>query len=463
MYSSVLILDYTHNKSCKSGLSTLKKANLWTLKTFSSGIQFFTIVASMALLPIVTTGIPNALAHASTTSLLCIDDNGNNVLDIAPVLIGTHVTCTADTTNSKVTQIEMKTTDPTNNLRKDEVFSAHTGTIDFTVDKDGLWFVEADFFGKGGAKVGHEIANLIVSFLAELPPPPPPKIHIGDDRCSKVDIVTSETISKAPSNINYHSKCVIIDDEPPKIVKAFVTPDDYQCVQVDDNVQTQSVTFNGTEVPAWLGSQGYFCAKGKLLGITEIIARDSAGNTNEMLSINLNINRTAIKTVTKETFTAFVSKELNPHKDIEGMVLTSTEPIKEIRIAGSPEVDFHSFQVSDQAIQELNGQYTVVVKYYGQHIDRKGELYVFGANRGLIATFDVKVDGYDMKLSQHQEGVTHSTYELTLKNQKLVEDVGSNSLQKVKLQDSIHDGCKQTLTQLIFRAHYVPRATTTIC
>lgn len=412
----------------------------------------------------------NAAADVPLTSLVCIDDHGNDVLDVAPILSGTHVTCNAETSNEKVVEVGVKVTDPANSVTFSQVFDGKKGTVDFLVDKEGLWFVEADFLGKGHAKQLHEIANILVSFVAELPIPPPVTPsgrHIGDDRCTQVLVVTSDAISHAPSNINYHSKCVIIDDEPPKIVKAFVTPDDYQCVQVDDNVQTQSVTFNGTEVPAWLGSQGYFCTKEKFLGITEIIARDSAGNINEMLSINLNINRTAIKTaiatVTKETFTAFVSKELNPHKDIEGMVLTSTEPIKQIRIAGSPEVDFRSLQVSDKAIQELNGQYTVVVKYYGQHIDRKGELYVFGANRGLLATFDIKVDGYDMRLSQHQERVTHGTYELTLKNQKLVEDVGSNSSQKLKLQDSIHDACKRTLTQLIFRAHYVPRATTTIC
>ncbi len=261
-------------------------------------------------------------------------------------------------------------------------------------------------------------------------------------------------------NINYHSKCLIIDDESPNIVKAFITPDDRQCVQVDDNVQTQSVAFNGTEVPAWPASQVYFCTQAKL-GITEIIARDSAGNINEMLSINLNISRRAIKTITKETFTAFVSKELNPHKDIEGIVLTSTEPIKQLRIAGSPEfADSRSLKISDRAMQELDGQYTVVVKYYGQHTDKQGQLYVFAVNRGLLATFDVRVDRNDMKLSVHQQNVTHGTYELVLKNPKLV-DMGSNTL--VKSKNSAYYECEKTLTQLIFRSHYVPRAATTIC
>ncbi len=448
----------------------MKGANLRGLKTFSAGIQFVTIVASIALLPIISPSIQNVWAGGSTTSLICIDNDGKDVLTTAPITVGTHVTCTAQTPNSKVTQIEIKAVDPKANTVLDKSFSGKSGTIDFTVDKDGLWAVEADFFGKGRLKHGHEIANIVVSFLVEPSEVSAPTVHrhIGDDRCSQVLVVTSETISHTPSNINYHSKCVIIDDESPNIVKAFITPDDYQCVQVDDDVQVQSVTFNGTEVPAWPASQGYFCTKEKFLGITDVIARDSAGNINEMLSINLNINRTAIKTtvttVTKETFTAFVSKELNPHKDIEGIVLTSTEPVKQIRIAGSPEfADFHSLQVSDRAIRELNGQYTVVVRYYGQHIDKQGELYVFAANRGLLATFDVKVDRYDMKLSPHQERNAHSAYELTLKNPKLFADLGSNSLRKVKLQDPIHDGCEQTLTQLIFRFHYVPRATAAIC
>ncbi len=269
----------------------------------------------------------------------------------------------------------------------------------------------------------------------------------GSDPCTGTVVINSTTAANAPKNIDYRSSgCVILDDEPPKIVRAFVTPGDWVCVEAHDNVRTMNVTFNDRAVPPWPGSPEHFCTNEELPPIIEVVAIDAAGNKSKMVAINV---QQIVTTGTEQTFSAVVSKELNPHKDIEGMVLMSKEPIKQIRIAASPEfADQRFLRLSDIAMQELNGQHTIVVKYYGQHVDRKGQLYVFAVNRGLLATFDVAVDGNDMKLSLHQEKALYQPYDLKLDNTNVIDNMRLNAWQKAEFENALqNDDGKLTLTQ----------------
>ncbi len=119
------------------------------------------LIALTALLtiPLVTTQM--ARAQPAT---LCLDDHGNNVQDISPIPVNTHVTCTASLDNPKVTQLECMVMDSRGHTVLDKIFNGKTGTFDFTTTFGGTWSVWCTWFGKGGIELHKEVANLHVSF-----------------------------------------------------------------------------------------------------------------------------------------------------------------------------------------------------------------------------------------------------------------------------------------------------------
>ncbi len=405
-----------------------------------TGLSSPNIVATNANRIFVALAIDNGLGNPGVFSEIAeIDRSAPNVVNIinttAPnTIVGTFTVFVVNDIliwtdqSSHVGTIDISTNPPTVHPPQttDFSFGNHFGCL---ANPDEFWFA-----AQGTTHIGR-----LSKFSGGRP-------VTGSDPCTGTVVINSTTAANAPKNIDYRaSGCVILDDEPPKIVRAFVTPGDWVCVEAHDNVATMSVTYNDRAIPPWPGSLEHFCTNEELPPIIEVVAKDAAGNISKMVAINV---RQIVTTGTEQTFSAIVSKELNPHKDIEGMVLMSKEPIKQIRIGASPEfADQRFLQLSDIAIQELNGQHTIVVKYYGQHVDRKGQLYVFAVNRGLLATFDVAVDGNDMKLSLHQEKALHQPYDLKLDNINVIDNMRLNAWQKAEFENALQNDGKLTLTQ----------------
>ncbi len=247
------------------------------------------------------------------------------------------------------------------------------------------------------------------------------------------------TITNDPS---VYARCVVIDTVPPKIVKTFMTPTGNLCVKTTDNTQTAKVTYNGKEIQKWSGSNDHFCTNEKLPAIVKIVAEDIAGNESEMVAINpLNV----VQVDAEQTFSAVVSKELNPHHGIEGITLDTTEPLKQIRIVKSPEFTDKEFHVSDRALTEINGKQTIELTYKGQYgKERHGYVYVFAANKGLLATFDVVVND-DVRLYPHQQKKSHAAYDLDMRSVSSLDVMNLNAFQKAEL-DGIFAG-EYTTTQ----------------
>ncbi len=270
----------------------------------------------------------------------------------------------------------------------------------------------------------------------------------GSDVCTNLVYVNSETVKHAPSNIDY-TRCAIIDDVPPKIEKAYMTPNDMLCLQVFDNVGVKEVTYgDGNEIPKWVGSTDQFCTDKQLPPVIDVTAKDLANNTSKMVVVNTNALKVTHKT---QEFNAVVSKALNPHKDIEGMVISSTTPIDQIRITGSPEfASEHLLQLSDDAIQHFSGkEQTIVVKYQGhdsKHREMSGQLYIFAVNKGLLATYDVKVTSDDFRLSIYSEKL-HAPYDLKLKEVMSLTNMHLNTMQQVEFQTAVDNPDQLSITQ----------------
>ena len=112
-----------------------------------------------------------------------------------------------------------------------------------------------------------------------------------------------------------------------------------------------------------------------------------------MIAIDVqNIIRTRTEQSFASSFAAYVSKEINPHHGIEGRVLKANEPIKQIRLAISPELDHSSLYISEKALMELNGENTIKIEYRGDYSTHKSDkIYVFTSNMDKIAEFDVVI------------------------------------------------------------------------
>lgn len=246
-----------------------------------------------------------------------------------------------------------------------------------------------------------------------------------------------------------YPRCIIIDTEPPKIVKAFVTPSDYVCVETHDNTQTVKVTYNGKQVPRWSGSNIFFCTNEELPEAIRVVAEDIAGNSSEIVAIN---RQRIFQTGVEETFVAERSVTLNPHHSVEGMVLFAKVPIKQIRIATSPDFGFKELHVSDYALKELYGHHTITVTYKGQYANTQygkelhGYLYVFASNIGHLATFDVVVKD-DIILYQHQQKQTHKPYNLDLQNVSVLDEMNLNIWQKAELEKIFAGNGELTIVQ----------------
>ncbi|MGH9922882.1 MAG: choice-of-anchor U domain-containing protein [Nitrososphaerales archaeon] len=239
-----------------------------------------------------------------------------------------------------------------------------------------------------------------------------------------------------------YARCVVIDTVPPKIAKTFMTPTGYLCVRTTDNTQTVKVSYNGIEIQQWSGSNDHFCTNEELPAIVKIVAEDIAGNESEMVAIN---PQNVVQVEAEQTFSAVVSKELNPHHGIEGITLDTTEPLKQIRIVKSPEFTDREFHISDKALNEIDGKQTIEVTYKGQYgKERHGYVYVFAANKGLLATFDVVVND-DVRLYAHEQKKSHAAYDLDMRSTSSLDVMNLNAFQKAELE-SIFAG-EYTMTQ----------------
>ncbi|MEM3128440.1 MAG: choice-of-anchor U domain-containing protein, partial [Nitrososphaerales archaeon] len=244
-----------------------------------------------------------------------------------------------------------------------------------------------------------------------------------------------------------YARCIVIDTKPPVIQSAFVTPNDNVCVQTVDDTRTVRVAFNGREIPEWLGSMGYFCSNEAFPLVIRVVAEDIAGNKSEMIMMN---TQSVVTTSSEQTFNAITAKELNPHHGIEGIVIETSQPLRQIRFSTSPEFskDLH---LSETQIMELNGKHLVEVVYKGQYADtpygkeRFGQIYVFGANKGKLATFDVVIND-DIRLYKHNEEQKHGMYDLQLISTSVIDTLNLNYVQRAELE-AIFAGDELSTTQ----------------
>lgn len=251
------------------------------------------------------------------------------------------------------------------------------------------------------------------------------------------------------NDANVYPRCIVVDTAPPQISKAFVTPNDYVCVETHDNTQTVKVTFNGKQVPKWEGSNGFFCTNERLPAAIRVVAEDIAGNTSEMVAIN---KQQVFQTEEEQIFSAERSLTLNPHHGVEGIVLSSKIPIKQIRIGISPDFSLRELYVSEYALKEFYGKREVVVDYKGQYAnteygkERHGFIHIFATNLGHVATFEVVVKD-DIIVYKHQQKQTHKPYDLDLKNVLEFDEMNMNMWQKAELEKIFSSNGELTIVQ----------------
>ncbi len=306
--------------------------------------------------------------------------------------------------------------------------------ITVTITDGGL----GDSDGMANGMIDDPLAPIIVS----------PPTHIGSESCeNKIAFVNSDTVKNAPSNVDYSRGCVRIDDAPPTIVKVYII-NNFFCADVTDNIGVAEVIATDKQLtvkmPRWEGSVDSYCAeftRSEITGLEQeqvtVVAIDLAGNTAKVsteapalhlfptampLPKGLASPASSIGTMQYKTHTSIaeVSRELNPHKDLEGIWLLNTG-LKQIRITGS--ADFgKELQISDNAFQKLTGDTLIKIKWLGAHsneqncytwcsAERHGFIYVFGANNGLLATFKVTVTD-DMKLEKYDPATDQYHFKL---------------------------------------------------
>jgi len=250
--------------------------------------------------------------------------------------------------------------------------------------------------------------------------------YVIDGRCS------SYTITNDPS---MYPRCSIIDTVAPKVGRVFVTPNDHVCVETHDNMGVARVTYNGEHVRKWPGSYGTFCSDEKFPPAMRIVAEDVVGNTVEKFATN---RQKLLEAIQDPVFSAKRSLSLNPHHGMEGVNLNAEEPIKQIRLAVTG-LMFNELRLSDYALQEVMGKKTVVVDYTGQYAntdygkERHGQIHVFSANVGRLATFDVDVSD-DIVVQLHEEKKAHKPYDLVVRDVNILDNFNLNAWQKAELE-----------------------------
>jgi len=232
-----------------------------------------------------------------------------------------------------------------------------------------------------------------------------------------------------------YPRCNIIDNDPPRIAKVFVTPRNYVCAETRDNTDVYGVAFSGIDVPKWPGSNVYFCTNEPLPIAITVIAEDMAGNTSYMVAVD---RQRALQSKGEQVLAAERSLDLNPHHGVEGLELFANGPVKQLRISTSG-FAYKEILVSDYAIKEFSGENTVVVKYVGQYAntlygkERHGQVHVFGANAGHVATFDVSVVD-DIIMLKNQDKKPHKPYDLDLKKVEELDGTNLNAWQQAELE-----------------------------
>jgi hypothetical protein len=91
-------------------------------------------------------------------------------------------------------------------------------------------------------------------------------------------------------------------------------------------------------------------------------------------------------------FSVSAAKDLNPHQGVEGIVLEAEKPLKQIRLQYLG-FSARELYISENSIQVLDGKKLIEVVYKGGYEkERRGQIDVFAANVGKIATFDVIIN-----------------------------------------------------------------------
>ncbi len=267
--------------------------------------------------------------------------------------------------------------------------------------------------------------------------------HIGSDPCTGLVYINTEALKKAPSNIDY-SRCAIIDDVKPVIQRAYMTPNDILCLQVWDDVGIKRVTYgNGNEIPKWPGSIDQFCTDKQLPAVLQVAAEDFAGNISTMVTVNAQQLKT---THAVQMFTAVISKEAIPYNGVERIDLVTKEPIEQVRIGMSPNFNERVLWVSDTAFKEIKGHTSITAKYLGADKLMSGQLYVFAANRGLLATINLQITGDDLVYSTYEDK-THAPYDISLKEAITLDKLHLNAMQKAEFAAFMEDPDSVTTTR----------------
>lgn len=262
--------------------------------------------------------------------------------------------------------------------------------------------------------------------------------------CDGRTIVTNDPSLRA--------QCVIVDLDAPKITKTLLTVNDFFCVEGTDDTGIARVTVNGEEVPPWQGTSGSFCAKGivKPGQTISISATDLAGNKAGAVVL-------AAKEVTKasKTFASYVDNEYNPHVGIEVIVIENLnhEPLKQVRLMLSPDIDRGRFLLSDYAFKQIDKaeKVTVVMNTKYNSKDLQGYLILVASNSGILAVFPIDVEPSDFHIRSAKTHQKHPTMYLdTIDTEKLIPSRPLNSWQKAEFDralQAIADGRSLTLTQ----------------
>ncbi len=324
--------------------------------------------------------------------------------------------------------------------------SQHVGTVDLgtlavtsqtTINSNGNHYgctvgTQFWFAGRGSAEVG--ILDISQGVSGS---------RLGSDVCTGLVYLNTEALKKAPSNIDY-SRCAIIDDVKPIIQRAYMTPNDMLCIQVWDNVAVNKVTYgDGNEIPKWSGSTDQFCTGKQLPAVLTVEAEDLAGNISKMITVNVQ----AIKTShVEQKFTVVIAKETMPYNDIETIDLVTKEPIKQVRIAMSPQFNEKTLRISDTAFTELKGKTSITAKYMGGDKIMAGQLYVFAVNSGLLAKIDLHITGDNIDFSTYEKK-SHAPYEVVLKNVESLSNLHLNAMQKAEFASFIEDPSNVTTTR----------------
>jgi len=251
-------------------------------------------------------------------------------------------------------------------------------------------------------------------------------------------------------------RCVIFDTQPPKIIKAFVTVNDYLCIKGTDDTGIARVTVNGIEFAPWSGTGNIFCAKvakpdatflmsgvrgssAKIVNLDEtfsISATDFAGNNAGAVVLGSKELRT-----TSKAFATYIDKEYNPHVGIEAVVIKNLnrEPLKQVRLMLSSDMDRGRFLLSEYAFKQIDdAEKVTVIMNTKNSKEFQGYLIVSASNTGILSVLPVDVKVSDFHIGKpvvHQKKQT--VYLDTIDIVKLRPAKPLNSLQMVEFDKAL--------------------------